>query len=814
MTAEKNIFSIRGNQFILNDREVFLNAGEIHYFRIKREFWDIHLAAAREAGLMAVSSYVPWDWHEPEEGVFDFDGSTLPERDLSGWLQKCKEHGLKAIVKPGPYILAEYRGAGLPAWFLNQYEDQVRMRNRKGDKVSSEGINLFHPKYLEKATLWYDQIMPLISKNETCNGGPVIMMQICNEIGLFSWLAHQADYGGDVKERFIAWLKTRYYDIKALNKVWATPYSQFSDIELPPDVNEPFASPYDRARDFDWHYFWKKYYAEYLLMLAKMARERGVTVPFYHNLPGWIYGHGHEFPVNITMYDELYGKKSDIIFGVDHIPEFVSHRNMHDDRIINDITSAMQGNKPLFAAEFQSGSREYHVVTSPREMELFYKASIANGLKGWNYYMFSQGRNPDRKGYSGDTFYWFNPLTAEGERTSAFPMVQKMSKIIRTHESLFVRSERKAEVCVLFYPPYYTSELERPEKGGSKLQFVPAAIRKQAYFDGLLKVLQVLNIDYDMADLTKVSYQDLEKYKQVWAFSTDEMNSREQQEIVDYVSRGGKLMIYPSLPDREFSQQPCTTLRDALQVSPSGKEVIDSPLIDVLGFKDIKCANPQITFDTASIEKENVIATTLSGKICGFAKKLEEGEVIHLGTWLGFDTEGHKPVYQALLNRLGGKLRNASSTNDNIVVRQRFSPDDSAVLFAGNYFHEAQTAALSYTHPKTGESIPFPYLIEECTFPPLYAFISPVNIELTKGLHLLHCSSDLLSIETKDSEVIMMLSGDRDMPGELVLEGTNKDRITSANLDGMELKAIHHNGRRIFIYDHMDKKEMLLSIKI
>ncbi len=105
----------------------------------------------------------------------------------------------------------------------------------------------------------------------------------------------------------------------------------------------------------------------------------------------------------------LFGDKSEIIFGVDHIPEFLSYRNMHDDRIINDITHAMQGNKPLFAAEFQCGSREYHVVTNPREMELFYKASIAHGLTGWNYYMFSQGRNPRQRGYSGETFYWFTP---------------------------------------------------------------------------------------------------------------------------------------------------------------------------------------------------------------------------------------------------------------------------------------------------------------------------------------------------------------------------------------------------------------------
>ena len=200
-------------------------------------------------------------------------------------------------------------------------------------------------------------------------------------------------------------------------------------------------------------------------MLTGMARERGVTVPFYHNLPGWIYGSGYEFPVNITMYEDLFGDKSEIIFGVDHIPEFLSYRNMHDDRIINDITCAMQGNKPLFAAEFQCGSREYHVVTNPREMELFYKASIANGLTGWNYYMFSQGRNPRHRGYSGQTFYWFNPLTPEGERTSAFPLVKRMNKIVKTSESLIVEAKRKAEVCVLFYPPYYATELERPETG-------------------------------------------------------------------------------------------------------------------------------------------------------------------------------------------------------------------------------------------------------------------------------------------------------------------------------------------------------------
>ena len=62
----KTTFGYKGNNFYLNDEKVFLNSGEIHYFRIKRDLWDVHLEAAKEAGLTTVSTYVPWAWHEPE----------------------------------------------------------------------------------------------------------------------------------------------------------------------------------------------------------------------------------------------------------------------------------------------------------------------------------------------------------------------------------------------------------------------------------------------------------------------------------------------------------------------------------------------------------------------------------------------------------------------------------------------------------------------------------------------------------------------------------------------------------------------------
>ncbi|MDQ7825180.1 MAG: beta-galactosidase [Candidatus Eremiobacteraeota bacterium] len=807
-------FAVRNSSFYLDGTRTFLLSGEVHYFRIRRELWDRHLDAAADAGLRTVSSYVPWAWHEPEEGVFDFSGDVTPERDLLGWIERCKAHGLTCIVKPGPFILAEFRGAGLPDWFLDRYGPRVKMRTRGGTIVAGDGVSLFNKEYLEKVGRWYDRIMPLISRSQDSAGGPIIMMQVCNEIGVFSWLAHQADYGNAVQERFIAYLKRRFSAVNEMNGLWGTAFADFDSVELPQDGMVPYQSRGEKACDYEWHCFWRTCYGDYLRLLCTMARERGVTVPVYHNLPGWIFGSGYDFPVNITMYDDLFSTGSEILFGIDHIPEFQSHRNFHDDRIINDIVSAKQAGKPLFAAEFQCGSREHHVETSPREMELFYKASIANGLKGWNYYMFSQGRNVRHKGHSGGTFYWFTPLTPEAGRTSAFPLVRRMNRMIKTLEPLIVEASRKAEIAVLFYSPYYASELGRPVPAASGLMFNAWSIRRPAFFDGLLRILQVLNIEYDMLDLGQAAGAAMSRYRQVWAFCTDEMNAPEQQKLLDYTSAGGQLVIFPCLPDRELSQKPCTLIREAFGAHPDGAVVMDSPLIDVYEHLDVRCASPILTYSGESLNGAEIVARTLNGSVCGLAGNLGKGSFIHLGTWLGFDTEGHKPVYEKLLGQSGARLQQAASSTYHVTVRERFTPDKSALLFAANYYNEEHTGKVTYTHPGNGEIISLPYSQKEMPWPPLYAVLSPLCLSLAEGISLLHCTSDLLSIDADDNQIVMTLFGDRDLEGELVLEGPQAGRVKTATLDGRPPEMSFPGHRVVIRYSHLHKKEMILSLEL
>ena len=91
----KNSIELKKGEFIVNGKPFFIFSGEIHYFRIPRREWEDRIKKAKDVGLNTFSSYIPWIWHEPKEGQFDFTGKTRPERD-SAMLWKAP-HAMAAM---------------------------------------------------------------------------------------------------------------------------------------------------------------------------------------------------------------------------------------------------------------------------------------------------------------------------------------------------------------------------------------------------------------------------------------------------------------------------------------------------------------------------------------------------------------------------------------------------------------------------------------------------------------------------------------------------------------------------------------------
>ncbi|MFJ4541736.1 beta-galactosidase [Streptomyces tibetensis] len=138
----------------------------LFYFRLPREQWRARLAQVRASGYTCVDVYLPWNFHETAPGRWSFEG----RRDVAAFLDLAQEEGLYVIARPGPYICSEWDGGALPAWL--GLDPQLRVRQHE-------------PRFLDRVTAWFDQALPLLAERQYPANGPVIMVQLENELDFF-----------------------------------------------------------------------------------------------------------------------------------------------------------------------------------------------------------------------------------------------------------------------------------------------------------------------------------------------------------------------------------------------------------------------------------------------------------------------------------------------------------------------------------------------------------------------------------------------------------------------------------------------------
>uniref|UniRef100_A0A8C5T6T5 Beta-galactosidase n=1 Tax=Malurus cyaneus samueli TaxID=2593467 RepID=A0A8C5T6T5_9PASS len=154
------------NCFVKDGEPFRYISGSIHYSRVPPYYWKDRLLKMKMAGLDAIQTYVPWNYHEPQVGVYDFFGG----KDLESFLQLANDTGLLVILRAGPYICAEWDMGGLPAWLLEK--KSIVLRSSDSD-------------YLEAVERWMSVLLPKMRPYLYQNGGPIIMVQVENEYGSY-----------------------------------------------------------------------------------------------------------------------------------------------------------------------------------------------------------------------------------------------------------------------------------------------------------------------------------------------------------------------------------------------------------------------------------------------------------------------------------------------------------------------------------------------------------------------------------------------------------------------------------------------------
>ena len=683
-------FKVENRQFLKDGRPFFVISGEIHYFRLESDLWEKHLTLLKETGANTTSTYVPWDWHEYEEGRLDFTGETHPSRNLLGYISLCKKVGLNLILKPGPYILAEYENQGLPGWLLEKCSKEAFATDEKGNSISLDLLTYMSAEFLHYSFLWYDRIMPIIAQNQCGNGGPVIMMQVCNEIGVFQWLSGKIDYNPAVKKLYAKFLIDRYATVENLNAIYGTQYECLEKVEPPVGIIE---NKQDYDAYYDFHLFYRHYYAKYFDVLVKRIKSYGIDVQLTHNIPGWIFGNAAELPMLMSTYSEVLKTRKDIIFGMDHIPEFVSYRNAHSDLACNKILEALQTYGPAWAAEFQAGTREHHVRNYASDMEMFYFASLAHGLRGFNYYMFSQGTNLLNKGFFGKTFYYQTALDYKAETLPLFNTIKKVGTFINEEHDNLLQSGIKSEIAIGLYKPYFFTELVTSQMLKEKRLFIeklnlyldPRFVREEIMFNGLMRSLQTLSLNYDVCDLEQSSMDKLLVYKQLWVASTEFMDRCTQSLLADYVKRGGHLVIYPAIPTMDNYLNECNELSTNLGLNI--ETALSPNKVDAFGIEDVYTYTQKK--QKFNVTDEEILASTKNGEACGVRKKVEKGWILALGFAFGYSSDEHLNLYGKIVSLDGIKSEIQVSDPDIQFVLRR--GEKYSYLFLFNYHNEHKT---------------------------------------------------------------------------------------------------------------------------
>ena len=700
-------FSASKGYFLKNGKPVFVISGEIHYFRLDPKLWEKHLKLLTDSGANTTSTYIPWDWHQYEENKFDFTGETNPARNLIKYIKLCKKVGLDLIVKPGPYILAEYEGQGLPQWLLNKVSKNAHAQDENGNVISPDLMSYMSDEYLNYAFLWYDKIMPIISEHQENKGGPITMMQVCNEVGVFQWLSGRIDYNESVIKLYKEFLVDKYETIGNLNDTYGTNYTSFKKVSAPIGNIE---TRQEYCAYYDFHLFYRHYFALYLDVLIKKIKSFDINIQLTHNIPGWIYGNAAELPMLISTYEEILRTRDDIVFGLDHIPEFVSFRNAHSDLACNKILEAMQPYGPVWAAEFQCGTREHHVKSDANDLETFYFASLAHGMKSFNYYMFSQGINPTGKGFFGKTFYYQTAVSAKAEKSALYNSISTVNDFIKKENENLLLSKTKSEICVGLYKPYFYTELttsqllkeKRLDVSKLGLSLDPRFVREEIFFNGLLRGLQTLNFNYDIKDLQNSSVDELLQFKQLWVATTEFMDSDTQKLLSDYVKDGGHLIMYPVIPTLDLYLNPCTILRDESKIEISKSASPNK--VNAFGIEDLFTIfkDKQIFADNNA----DAVAITESDDICGIRKKVGKGNITALGFAFGYTSDEHLHLFEKIVTL--DKIKRQVKVSDPDIQYVLRKGKKGSYLFLLNYHNQTKTFK---ANSKTVTLKPFTYKI-------------------------------------------------------------------------------------------------------
>jgi beta-galactosidase len=775
------VVTVSDGRFEIDGEPFFLYSGEIHYFRLRPAEWDVHLRAARAAGLNAVSSYIPWMWHEPEAGAVDLEGRTHPQRDLEGWLERVARYGLRFIARVGPVSNAELAHEGVPGWLLRDHPE-VHVRGREITNLPHTTLLAYlEPAFLRHVERWYDAVLPRVAARAHPRG-PVVMVQLCNEIGMVHWLQKAADYRPTTEARFRAFLRARYRgDVTRLAAAWGVPVASFDEVSQPPDGGD--TRP--RALLWDWMAFYQDYYAEYFGALHARYRAHGLELPVLANIPQFydfdVRGRGVFAPMTTLMFREFPARVPRVVFGGAYQMRRLDHENAHDIAITTEVVRLITTpGVPSVCAELQSGIMRDRPCLYPQDVELNLKTSTAHGLNGLNAYMFSGGRNEPGMGAFGTGHEWQAPVAPDGTRRAHFAALRDFGRQVRAFGPRLARTAPLTDVAVGFYAPYWTTEyLTGPDVEAWEWK------KHHLFHDGLARLLHLAHLNLRLVDLERVAPEALARERALVVFALDFMDAATQAKLRDWVRGGGRLLLNPEVPRHDLAGAPCTVLADGLGVRVTGTRHRDLLFRLGRGREELLA---QGVLSALEAPDGRVLAAALDGAPCAVRVRAGRGEAVVAAFGMSHVLDWQVDLVRDLAASLGVVPAVETDGRFHVCLRRDAT---GGFLFVANFHDVPARGRLRLTLP--GEARPTRLPARgTLAIGARRGYMLPLNVELPGGDVLRYTTAEVLDATRRAGRLTLTVTGLPGAAGEVELVTARR----GAALDGRRV-GTRRSGRRL-----------------
>jgi beta-galactosidase len=711
------MIELRRRQWIIDQTPRILFSGEVHYFRLHRRDWRARLEELRTTGAQAVATYIPWVVHELPDGSVDVTGRTADWRDLGAFCDLAHELGLYVIARPGPYVMAELQHEGLPHRVTHLARADAT--TWQGRQLPTADLDYLSPVFLAEVERWYDAVLPVLASRLQPDGGPVIGVQLDNEIGMLAWVSNSPVINARVAADLVAWLEVTG---RAHRHPGLTPEAALAYLQQPP-------AAYGAVVAEDLMRFCRHDFRRYTDTLADLARARGITtVPMLINIHGTGGGRGLTYPIGISQLLGTWRNRPGTTAGSDMYLGDLTVGNVADFVLGNLFARAGSGeDQPLTALEFEAGDGDYGqdlgALVPPEATSLRTRLAHGLGNRLLNFYLYAGGVNPplardplrpggdgiDRIAFTGEEHGFAAPVGPAGRANRTHDALVDTVRALNAVAAEAATMEPHRDLTLGFVADDYLTEYRPPDDDTvASLHADLATFRGFGPRQILARSLVLGGFGLDAVDLCAHSDLDLTDPQPdhgdrprrltvadhpVLAVAVGHhLDAEVQQTLADYVRAGGRLLLAGALPDRDATGEPCTRLADALglwvsgevtdRVVEDGREQLWFPTVratDALapGRPDVRVSAAQTFATQGEMDAVVLVREVTGGEPCALEVAAGEGRAVVLGC----DYPADLPLYAALLDRLGVRPRwRTDAADPGLVIAALADPDDGAEL--------------------------------------------------------------------------------------------------------------------------------------